>query len=228
MKLKLTLMAVGATLALGYQAQASIGTTTSYEKLNVSLTVTTNAAETDNGNTYHITTHKAKITNKDLLNLFAHWSENDRTVEPWKSAQLVMAWDWEQNVLVVDKTGTNVLYNASSDYGDTDTHYFILDYYNDQGAINESGSDSTDAYNYTQWNNGSFQILDDNFYLDYTDLFGNGSATDTYSQNADESKWHESFDFNADGADVWLNDFGGWDGDGGTLSGHINGDGHNL
>jgi len=48
-------------------------------------------------------------------------------VNPWKSAQLVVGWSqgWNGDVLVVDKTGTNVLFDAnySSDA------YFVVNFF---------------------------------------------------------------------------------------------------
>src|SRR5581483_2444461 len=117
MKLKLTLMAVAATLALGFQAQAQIGTTVSHSKLNVSLVVTTNKYDGSyitNNSSYFYKTAKAKITNKLILDLMANWTNADRTVEPWKSAQLVLGYDWDNHILVVDKTGTNVLFDCDA------------------------------------------------------------------------------------------------------------------
>ncbi len=94
------------------QATPFIGTVTNFSKLNISLVITTNIY-TSNGNKEITTAKSVKLTNKQFLDLFAAWAGTT-----WPSgAQLVQGWDeeWDGDVLVVDKTGTNVLYDAMTE-----------------------------------------------------------------------------------------------------------------
>jgi hypothetical protein len=228
-KFKLTLMAVVALLALAYQARASLGTTVSHEKLSISWVITTNGTWHDDGTTTKYRPGKCKITTKSLLDLFAAWDGSDRTVEPWNSAQLVMSYENPESglfhVLVVDKTGTNILFNAMGDYFGAGTHYFYVDFSHTLGAYSQISSDSTSAFNTKGWNNGYFQLHDDNYFLNFTSLWGYGPSTDTFSEDS-SGYWRESIEYQVDGADQYFEGFGGENA--GTISGSINGNGHKL
>ena len=153
--------------------------------LTVSITVITNAPEkyTTNATTHIVTDNfsigKVTINNAYLLSLFGHWAKTN-----WPTgAKLVVGWDeavWSGDVLVVDKSGTNVLFDASAN----PTNYFAVTYFYGQGAQTykdveaNPGSDS-----YTVYDEGYFILYDDNVYLPFTNLVGYGAATTTFTQN---------------------------------------------
>src|ERR1700744_3959596 len=114
MKIKFMLMAVVTMFAFSYSGQASIGVTTNFNKLNISIVVTTNATPVTVDNVTTWKASRAKLANKDLLTIFAG-TNFANTIFP-TGAQLVVGWDdpWQGDVLVVDKSGTNVLYDVNN------------------------------------------------------------------------------------------------------------------
>ncbi len=138
--IKFGILAAAATLILGaFSAKATpyIGTVTSFSKLNILLVITTNGTSVFNGHATKYPTGTVKITNKQLLDLFAEW---DNTTWP-AGAQLVQGWDeqWDGHVLVVDKTGNNVLYDA---IGDDSSHYFEINIDTYSGSYSGTDDDS--------------------------------------------------------------------------------------
>jgi len=186
--IKLGTLALTAALALGaYSTKAIIvDVTTNYSKLNISATVTTNSAEVVSGSSWKYPVKTAKFGNKQLLDLFAHWDSADRTIQPWKSAQLVIGWDWDYDVLVLDKTGTNVLFDASAGYHYAYDYYFYVDFWDEYGVGNDSGKEADPGY-YAGTDTGTayFELYDDYYYLPYTDLSGYGGNKQTFKQSWD-------------------------------------------
>jgi hypothetical protein len=189
----LKIMACAFTVAAAFTLCASsakagtpgIGMTTNFTPLNVSITVITDGVEkvTSSADTYPV--GQAKINNSYLLTLFGHWAGTN-----WPSgAKLVIGWDepWTGDVLVVDKTGTNVLYNASTN----EDNYFYVDYLDYEGAGTWKYS-STDTY--TEYNLGYFELYDDDVYLPYTFFYGYGGTTFTFTQNTSS---HPTWNVNA-------------------------------
>jgi hypothetical protein len=232
---KLTILATAATLVLGiYSTKAAPGSTTRNSKLNVSLTIVTNTPfiGSKSDNTWSRSIQKAKIGNKQLLDLFANWAGATRTNEPWKSAQLVIAWDWGYDVLVVDKTGTNVLFDASAGYPEG-SHYFYVDFWDEYGVGNESGVDANPG-NYAVVDTGTayFELYDDDYYLPYTDLWGYGGNMQDFKQSWNgeaTANWSdtETATFSYNGYQYYL------DGDSdttcyGTITASGNGTGYNY
>lgn len=224
---KLGALALTAALALGaYSAKAGIVLTTSYySKLNVSLTITTNCVNVWNGNVEKFTTKTVKIGNKELLTLFAHWASTT-----WPAgAQLVVGWDWDSDVLVVDKTGTNVLYDTIGDYNGAYTHFFYLHPFADIGAgtgnrVNaDPGSETVSSLN-----GASFELYDD-YYLPYTELEGYGGSRQSFKQTWDVHdnplKWSdtESATFPNQGDEYWFDSSSNT-----TISGSISASGHGI
>jgi hypothetical protein len=209
---KLTMLVTAAALTLGvYSTKAAPGYTTKYSKLNVSLTVVTNTADVVNTNNgaWNRSIQSFKIGNKQLLDLFANWTEANRTNEPWKSAQLVIGWDWGYDVLVVDKTGTNVLYNASAGYPES-SHYFFVNFWGDgnnsiYGVGNQSGVEANPGNQaVTDTGTAYFELYDDDFYLPYTDIWGYGGNMQDlkHTWNFESVNWSDSetavFSYNGD------------------------------
>lgn len=222
---KLTILATAATFVLGVSsAKATISSVTNYSKLNVSATIITNEL-TVSGSKYTYTTKKAKIGNKQLLDLFAGWDGADRTVNPWKSAKLVVGWSqgWDGDVLVLDKTGTNVLFDA--DYNPD--AYFTVDFHGAPGAYNgyyieaDPGSE-----NWTVQHSADYTLYDNDYYLNYTDLSGPGGDTqkfkESWNASGDGTGWsdQESATFPYQGDQYFLDV-----GDNTTVSGTISASG---
>ncbi len=196
-RIKHLLLGLIAVFALVASSRANEGITTNYDVLTISGTVTTNAPYTvkNNVTTYSVVT--VKFATKDLLSLFASWAGTS-----WPAgAKLVQAWDepWNGDVLVVDKTGTNVLFDASNDL--YPTQYFTVDFFSGEGAYTETDNENNPGfYNYTWFNNGSFTLVDGTS----TSLSGNGPNTEVFSQKWDKNHnlttWSDSEKCDASGA----------------------------
>lgn len=192
-QVKLTILATAATFVLGvHSTGAAIGTTTYCSKLAVAATVSTNSAGVSTGVSWKYPVKTVKFGNKQLLDLFAAWYGADRTVDPWKSAQLVVGWDWNNDVLVVDKTGTNVLMDANYN---VDT-YFIVDFFDYYGVGNSYGKTSHPGYwAVTDSDSADFELFDD-LYPHYTDLWGDGGNKQVFKQswdaNGSYTTWSDS------------------------------------
>ncbi len=200
-----------------------IAITTNFSALSVSITVITNGPEfvSGSGRTLTGVIGKSTINNTFLLNLFGHWANTN-----WPSgSKLEISWDLNQgtnggDVVVTDKTGTNVLYDASAGTN----NYFIVYYFLDPGAsylkgtatgtniINpESASNSYSSFTYTTYDDGYCELLDNNVYLPYTDLYLFGGATVTFTQNWSTQNvpttWSGKADLtSADNANNWFLD----------------------
>ena len=211
--LKLASLTLMATVTFGvYNANAGIGITTNTTALNVSLTITTNVPEVLNGHTWTWKTKTVKISNKNLIEIFSHWSTNAFATA---NTKLVIGWDspWSGDVLVVDKTGTNVIFDASNN-SHGESAYFYVDWMNNHGAgSGKQVNDSPGSYSFIDSNGGYFQLYDNGVYLPYTDLWSNGFATVNFTQNWDKNgdytKWNASAQFKSLGeGDQYLFDVG--------------------
>ena len=147
-------------------------------------------------------TGTVKMTNKQLLELFAAWS--GKTFPD--GAQLVQGWDeaWDGHVLVVDKTGTNVLYDAYGD-GSTLSFKFICAIYS--GSYSGTTPDSAPGTtSYVESNFGNVELIDKVSTLAGTDISAFGACAEKFSNiwNSDEvvTKWSDSEKFTATYADT--------------------------
>ena len=164
--LKTLTCAFAAVAALAFctpSAKAGIGIVTNYNTLNISLTINTNIAQTHSGSTYHDSYKSAHFVTKDLLNLL-QTRDFANTNFP-SGSKIVIGWDrpWYDAVLVVDKTGTNVLFNASS----TNTAGYVIfvveggtgSYY---GAYNETHVEANPGSDgWTEFYSDTFEIYDE-------------------------------------------------------------------
>jgi hypothetical protein len=211
--MKITKLVLSAAAALGFcalqaQALASISTTVYNSDLSVAITVFTNKATVDlSTNTTHSGVVSGKIGNKQLLDLFAAWAGADRTTQPWKSAKLVVGWDHEYDILVVDKTGTNVLYDATST--GNDSIGFYVDFFDEYGAGDWTEKTGTSGY-YTvdDTDSADWYLYDEDVTLPYTYLWGNGfnhQITST-SYTPTSAHWSDSEHavFGPQGDQYWL------------------------
>ena len=206
---KLTILATAATFVLGvFSSKAGIGIVTNYSKVNFSLTVTTNGQSTSKtvtgGTLYKYPTATVKAGNKQLLDLAAHWDTNNLTHTWPAGAQLVVGWDqpWDGDVLVVDKTRTNVLYNC-----DSGPAYFYVEFDYDDGAYTGTELSADPGYDtWTETYTAYFYLYDDGTFLPYTDITAYGGNKQTFKQSWDASgkytTWSDSesakFPFNGD------------------------------
>jgi hypothetical protein len=187
MKKLLTLAAVAAMLAFcASGAKASIGITTNYTPFNLSVTITTNTLPATNKvGIVTTTTGKVKMDNATLLTIFGGWATNT-----WPTgAKLVVAWDepWNGKVLVVDKSGTNVLYNPGHTAINNTT--FALDLQAEldinTGATIEKidPTNAAGSYAITENTLAAFVLESENAYLTNLTVEGLGNATQKFTQN---------------------------------------------
>jgi hypothetical protein len=136
MKKLLTMAVVAAALAFcAPGARAGIGITTNYDALNIALIVKTNFQTS----TSTLMTEKIvaiSYNNAAILNLLAGPDFANVGSFP-AGSKMVASWDADRNipngnygdVLVVDKTGTNVLYDASTNYNGSGNYFYINFFY---------------------------------------------------------------------------------------------------
>jgi hypothetical protein len=123
---KFAFTAIVAALALwASNVKASLGIPV-FEKLNFSLTVVQQGLDYSNSapSTYLSTVETAKITSKDLLSFLATAFNTN-----WPAgAQLALNYN-DKHIFVVDKTGTNPVFDVSIgiNVGDTNVVYFSFD-----------------------------------------------------------------------------------------------------
>lgn len=204
----LALAAVG-TFGVYNAGAASIGTTTNSTPLNVAITAVTNIQSKTSGNTTTYATKTVKLTNKDLIALFARWSTVASNSFAVSGMKLVIGWDqpWNGDVLVVDKDG-NVFFDASAG----NDPFFEVVFDDEDGAYNEkyvNASPGSDTF--TEFEGSYFELYDNNIVLPYTDVFGYGAGKVTYSQKWDKNGKYSGWKLSATGmfplyGDQFIND----------------------
>lgn len=155
-----------------------IGTVVNYSTMTVALTVKTNF-QTVTGGTIKMQIVQVKLVNKDLLNILAGPDFANTT---WPAgAKLVTGWDiqWGGSVLVVDSTGTNVLYDASNN---SSGNYINMNIIYMAGV--KSGQTTPTMESFDWYNSGNFQLIDNN---NHTVLTGPGPCTQNFTQKYDGS-----------------------------------------
>jgi len=203
MKKLLTMAGMAAVCAVVFcttsaKALPSWGLTTNYDTLNLTMTVQYSVEGT--GSHYLVVKSKT-FDNHSLLELL---SSSDFAGEDLTNigAKLVISWDAGFNVtngtigdiLVVDKTGTNVLYDASAGwYNDTlnNGYYVYLDLFKDDyGAVNYTDTDADPGHVEVDdiGDNAEFAIYDDGDY--YLDFEADGPDTIDVTQN-----WNKDGDY---------------------------------
>jgi len=206
---KLASLAMMAAFALGaFSAKATIiGTVTNYSKVSFSITVKTNKSSTTVGEVTKTAVGTTKFSNKNILSLLetANWAN---TTFP-DGAQLVVGWDqeWDGAILVVDKTGTNVLYAAT----DTGSQEFYIDFFDEDGA-STSVDNENDPGDFTQDGTDMyyFQLEDDsiNLYI-WGYPTGTHKFSDKWDADGNFTTWAESDSIDLSGGmggDQELND----------------------
>jgi hypothetical protein len=200
-------------------ATDSIGVTTDSTTLNVAIIVMTNApSKTSNSNstsiTYSRTIKSFKITNKQLLTIFQNWASASCSSIAFDGTKIVIGWDepWNGDVLVVDKTGTNVLFDASTGAtpcggggGDGESvgggeAYFYVDFDDLDGAQTRKFVDASPGSDtYTEFYGSDYELYDDDVFLPYTDLIGNGGTKATFAQKWDMNRVYSTWNLSATG-----------------------------
>ena len=206
--------AITAAAALTFcasSAKAGIGIVTNYSTLTFNITVSTNIYKsTSTGYTYTIS--KKKLVTKDVLAILQGVDFYNGTFPA--GSMLVMGWDeeWDGDVLVVDKTGTNVLYDCDNG-GNTGSAYLYMDFFYEDGTYSETEDEKDPGhYDYTYYNSGEFYFYDetttqteDNLYL-WTEY---NPATISYDGNWDKNgqntTWSSSSSQTLGGGDQYFN-----------------------
>ena len=197
-------------------AKATIGQTLDTSTLNISLTISTNNF-TETETSVKETIKSSKMVTKDLLNLFQTPDFADTTFPP--GSKIVTGWDWHGDVLVVDKTGTNVLFDATTNSPGN----CQINFRTQTGS--ENFSQSKNATSYEQMDAGSFSLFDENLFS--FNLPASGPSIFSVTQNyKDETffSYSHSEKLNLYGAGGLFNGFGPAN-ISGTLSGSGNGKG---
>ncbi len=192
-------------------AKAGIGIVTNYSALTFSMTVSTNIYKsTSTGYTYTI--GKKKLVTKDVLAILQGVDFYNGTFPA--GSMLVVGWDsdWDGDVLVVDKTGTNVLYNCDSG-GNSGLAYLYMDFFDEYGTYSET-EDNNDPghYNYTYYNGADFNFYDetttqteDNLYL-WTEYNPATISNDqNWDKNGHNTTWSSSSSMTLGGGEQYIN-----------------------
>jgi hypothetical protein len=187
-------------------AKAASNFTTNYDTLNITVIIATNTETFPKANVDMYTIHKFTLNNAAILSMLEGPDWNDATFPA--GSKLVVSWDAGANVkngstgdiLVVDKTGTNVLYDASDEASSkSGKAYLTIDFYYQYGAYTENDNyNNPGHYDFTWLNDASFEIYDRGESLIVIDT--SGPSTEIYSQG-----W-KSFDAN----DHLDSDFASW------------------
>ena len=179
----MSLALLGFLTLSAYGAKAEI--LEDYLKVSVSLTVVQQALYDTNksgdGITYVSTVQKQKVGNKVLLKLLAEMF--DTTWPAGAQLEYDMAAD---QLIVADKTGTNVLFYCGDGVSDESREAFVtLDFFYRGGPYSGTGIDATPGSGkYTGYWQGTIAIHYDNFSDEsvYTDFQGNGLNIEKYSE----------------------------------------------
>lgn len=198
MKTAFMLMAAVAALLLAYNAQAAPNVTTNYSQINAGLIIITNPPSSTVDNITIWKTGSGKMGNKELLTLFAGLNFAN-TNFPY-GAHLVVGWDapWSGDVLVVDKTSTNVLFDANYSAAE----HFTIDIFHGQGAFSKIDDANNPGYEKrTGYNQAYFELEDD---AGGTYLYGVGPCLEQFSQKWDGVgnlvSWSDKENFSINGA----------------------------
>ena len=194
---------MAATFALGvYSTKAAVGVTTNYSRLTVSATIMTNGTWTGTTTEKH-PIGTTKISNKDLLKFMADWNSTTWPV----GAQLEFDWESDE-VIVADKTGTNILFYAGEgvDNGTIVAHLDI-EWDNSSGVYNETYvNKDPGSLTWTESYIGYFQLYYDNVddSSGYVNLHGYGPDAQKFSQkwdaNGTYTTWTDSESFKVNGS----------------------------
>jgi hypothetical protein len=197
-----TLAIMGALVLCASGARAtSYYLTTNYDVLNITATITTNIEKTSTSNIDTCVAHTFTLNNASILSMLEGPDWNNGTFPA--GSKLVVSWDSGHSftpaapgdILVVDKSGTNVLYDASlSLWSFSGQAFMTVDFHHAAGA--DSENENTNApghYDTTRYNITSFQILDG---VTGLSISTTGPSTEISTQgwdkNGDYTSWTDS------------------------------------
>ncbi len=187
-------------------AHAIVTKTTNDIILTISLTISTNSEKFVNPSNIIITVGSEKLVNKNLLTLLGSPEFADETFS--NGDQIAIAYDapWDGDVVVVDKSGSNVLFDATFNRGNTNAT-LAIDLRRDFGTFSATlNNKPSGSQAYTYFYGGSFALLDN---TNDTSLAGTGPSTFKFTQMFNSSKefstnpfssWSDSATFNFFGA----------------------------
>jgi hypothetical protein len=208
MKILTTVIAATAAFAFcASSARAVSLTTTNDIILSLTLTISTNSETFVSDTNYSFKVGSVKLANKNLLQLLG--GGNGFADEVFSNTdQIAIAYDapWGGDVVIVDKTGSNVLYDVTKNGGNTNATLAINLLKND-GTYNEKVDyKPSGSLGFTTYYGGTFTLLDNTNDINIT---GSGPASVTYTQALTSSKefstnelasWTDSATFNFFGA----------------------------
>lgn len=211
--IKTLICALAAIVALAFGASSARATqfTTNDIILTFALTISTNSQSfvSDSNYTYKVTS--VKLTNKNLLAILAG---SDFASENVSNDQIAIAYDapWSGDIVIVDKTGTNVVYDVTSNNGNSNNATLAVNLVTVESAKIRGAQSMAFSYKpsgvigSTMYNEGSFTLLDNPNNINIT---GTGSSTVTFSQtlspgaqftNNPFASWTDSANFKFFGA----------------------------
>jgi hypothetical protein len=133
--IKVASLVLMATLAMGSYSIAQVITRPEFMALNVSMIVEKQELIVTNkngdGKTYVSTTGKQKLNNKALLALMAEMFNTN-----WPEGARLMYATYDEQPVVTDQTGTNVLFYCGNGVNDAYRYSYVsLDFFHDQGPF---------------------------------------------------------------------------------------------
>jgi len=171
--------------------------TTNYDVLNITGIVQTNIEVNSASETDSSIIHAFTLNNAAILGLFEGPDWYNGTFPA--GSKLVVSWDAGENVamantgdiLVVDKTGTNVLYDASGEiWSASGAAFMTIDFYQETGACEKNYNPNDPGhYDFIWFNNAKVQILD-TVSSDRVSITTTGPSTEISTQ-----AWNASGDF---------------------------------
>jgi hypothetical protein len=182
---KIAMLALMGTLAFGtYNSSALAKGGPEFLKLDVSLVIQQQALNYTNkngdGKTYVSTIDKMKVNNKALLEYMAEMFNTN-----WPAGARLMYSAYDEQVVVADETGTNVLFYCGAGVDDTNRYAYVNIYwYEDRGPSKGKAVEATPgSQEYTGYWRGTIDIHYENFDDEfvYIDLAGDGLNIEDYS-----------------------------------------------
>jgi hypothetical protein len=177
--------------------------TTNYDILTITATVQTNAETVPKPFDEVYTVRTFTLNNASFLDLFESPDWHDAPFPP--GSKLVVSWDAGENVfegkagdiLVVDKTGTNVLYDASeTTWSESLKAYMTVNFYDGTGGAFNANEDNNfpGHYDFTLFSNTSFVLSDGTGFFLSTTGPSKEISTQAWNKNdpIDFTTWSDS------------------------------------
>jgi hypothetical protein len=170
---KTLLRAILAAVSLTFcatSAKASMGIVTNYDILTLTATFTTNCPVETMKDGYKSGVGTTKFITKDLFLILTNveFAGSEFPTGFPAGSQLVIGWDegWNGDVLVVDKTQTNVLFDATSNNGNTNDAIFSINLFKRLGPnsfTERYHPNGIENYSTTEYNIGYFYVVNQTY-----------------------------------------------------------------